>query len=35
MIKVENVSFKYKNSDKKILDNISFEVKDGEIVAIQ
>lgn len=34
MIKVENVSFKYKNSDNKILDNLNFEVKDGEIVAI-
>lgn len=34
MIKVENVSFKYKNSENKILDNLSFEVKDGEIVAI-
>ena len=34
MIKIENVSFKYKNSDNKILDNLSFEVKDGEIVAI-
>ena len=34
MIKVENVSFKYKNSDKKIVDNLNFEVKDGEIIAI-
>ena len=34
MIKVENVSFKYKNSDKKILDNLNFEVKDGEIIVI-
>lgn len=34
MIKVENVSFKYKNSENKILDNLNFEVKDGEIVAI-
>ena len=33
MIKLENVSFKYKNSDN-ILNNLSFEVKDGEIVAI-
>ena len=34
MIKVENVSFKYKNSDSKILDNLNFEVNDGEIIAI-
>ncbi len=34
MIKVENVSFKYKNSDNKILDNLNFEVKDGEIVSL-
>lgn len=34
MIRVENVSFKYKNSENKILDNLSFDVKDGEIVAI-
>ncbi len=34
MIKVENVSFKYKNSDTMILDNLNFEVKDGEIIAI-
>ena len=34
MIKVENVSFKYKNSDKKIVDNLNFEVKDGEIIVI-
>ena len=34
MIKVENVSFKYKNSDNLILDNLNFEVNDGEIVAI-
>ena len=34
MIKVKNVSFKYKNSDKMILDDLSFEVRDGEIVAI-
>lgn len=34
MISVENVSFKYKNNDKKILDNLSFDIKDGEIVAI-
>ena len=34
MIKVENVSYKYKNSDKKILDNLNFSINDGEIVAI-
>lgn len=34
MIKVEDVSFKYKNTDKKVLDNLNFEVNDGEVVAI-
>lgn len=34
MIKVENVSFKYKNSDYKVLNDLSFEINDGEIVAI-
>ena len=34
MIKVKNVSFKYKNSENKILDDINFEVNNGEIVAI-
>ena len=34
MIKVENVSFKYKKSGNNILDNLNFEVKDGEIIAI-
>lgn len=34
MIKVEDVSYKYKNSEKKVLDNLNFTVKDGEIVAI-
>lgn len=33
MIKLQNVSFKYKESNK-ILDNISFEVHDGEIISI-
>ena len=33
MIRLENVSFKYKESNK-ILDNISFEVHDGEIISI-
>lgn len=34
MIKVENVSFKYKNSKNKVLDNINFTVNDNEIIAI-
>lgn len=34
MIKVENVSFKYKNSSCKVLEKLSFEINDGEIVAI-
>ena len=33
MIRLENVSVKYKESNK-ILDNISFEVHDGEIISI-
>lgn len=34
MIKVENVSFKYKNCDNLVLDNLNFEIKEGEVVAI-
>ena len=34
MIKLKNVSFKYKSSEDKVLNNINFSVKDGEIVAI-
>ena len=34
MIKVENVSYKYKNTNHKVLENIKFSVKDGEIIAI-
>lgn len=34
MIKIENVSFKYKNSEHIVLDNLNFSVNDGEIVAI-
>lgn len=34
MIKVENVSFKYKNSEYKVLDKLNFSVNDGEIIAI-
>lgn len=33
MIKLENVNFKYKNSDA-ILKNINLEVQEGEFVAI-
>lgn len=33
MIKLENVNFKYKNSDS-ILKNINFEIQEGEFVAI-
>ena len=34
MIKVENVSFKYKNSDSRVLDELNFSIREGEIVAI-
>ncbi len=34
MIKVENVSFKYKGSQKNVLTDLNFEVADGEMVAI-
>lgn len=34
MIKVENVSFKYKESQKNVLTDVNFEVNDGEIIAI-
>lgn len=34
MIEVENVFFKYKNSESNILNGINFSVKDGEIVSI-
>ncbi len=34
MIKVENVSFKYKNSENLVLDNLNFEVDTGEVIAI-
>lgn len=33
MIKLENVSFKYKNSDA-ILKNINLEIQEGEFVTI-
>lgn len=34
MIKIENVSFKYKNSKCKVLDKLNFSVNEGEILAI-
>lgn len=34
MIKLENVSFKYKNGDHVVLDDLNFSINDGEIVAI-
>ena len=34
MIKFENVSFTYENSDKKALEDISFEINKGELVLI-
>ena len=33
MIKLENVSFKYKN-EKNILEGINLEVKEGEFISI-
>lgn len=34
MIKLENVSFKYKNSEHIVLDNLNFSINDGEVLAI-
>lgn len=34
MIRVENVSFEYKNAKKKVLDELNFTVQEGEIIAI-
>ena len=34
MIKFENVSFTYEDSDKKALEDISFEINKGELVLI-
>lgn len=34
MIKLENVSFKYKSSNSMVLDNLNFEVNDGEVISI-
>ena len=31
---IENISFSYKKSDKKVLENVNLEIKNGEIVAI-
>ena len=33
MIKVENVSFRYKNGDT-VLDNINLSINEGEVIAI-
>lgn len=33
-IKVQNVSFKYPNTKSKVLDEISFEIESGQVVAI-
>lgn len=34
MIKIENVSFQYKGTDTKVLDNLNLEIREGEIIAI-
>ena len=34
MIKLENVSFKYRNSEHIVLANLSFSINDGEVIAI-
>lgn len=34
MIKVEDVSFKYKGTDKYILNNLNLQIEEGEIIAI-
>ena len=33
-VEVKNLSFKYKNANEKILDNINFSVREGETIAI-
>ena len=33
-IEVKNLSFKYENSSKLILDNVSFSVEQGEIISL-
>ena len=34
MIKIENVSFQYRGTDTKVLDNLNLEIQEGEIIAI-
>lgn len=34
MIKIENVSFRYKGTDTRVLDNLNLEIQEGEIIAI-
>jgi energy-coupling factor transporter ATP-binding protein EcfA2 len=34
IIRIRNLSFKYKNAEKNVLDTINFEVKEGEFVLI-
>lgn len=34
MIKVENISFKYRKDEQEVLKNINFSVDDGEVIAI-
>lgn len=34
MIEIENVSFQYKGTDTKVLDNLNLRIQEGEIVAI-
>lgn len=34
MIKIENVSFKYKGTDTDVLNNLNLEIQEGEIIAI-
>jgi len=34
MIKIENVTYKYKGSNYNVLNELNFSVKDGEVIAI-
>lgn len=34
MIKIENLSFKYKGDTKNILEDVNLEIKDGEVISI-
>jgi energy-coupling factor transport system ATP-binding protein len=34
MIRIRNLSFKYKNAEKNVLDTINFEVREGEFVLV-